>query len=471
VREDSSPVPLTAGQVAEAAGGRLREGRPEARIGGFSTDSRRIAPGQLFIALGGDRFDGARFATASLEAGACGVLVPPGTVVGTGRGEAVVIEADDTLLALQRLARFVRRASGARVVAITGSAGKTSTKEAAATFLAARYRVYRNAGNLNNHIGLPLSLLDLAERPEVAVVELGMNHAGEIRRLVELAEPEVRVWTNLGDAHLGHFASVDALAAAKAELLEGAGPDTRFIANFDDPRVMAHAAGFAGSTTTFGLGAGANVRAVEVSARGLAGTSARLETPVGQARLLVPMPGRGPLMNVLAATAIALVFEVPLGAIVERAATLTSAPRRGEVVALGKGLTLVDDSYNSSPSALALALDALVAATPTGRRVAVLGEMRELGDLSVALHEESGRRVAASGVDVLVAVGGVPARALADAAVAAGMPAARVSRFETSEQAGPAVAALLRPGDVVLVKGSRGTRTDIVADRVKAEWA
>jgi UDP-N-acetylmuramoyl-tripeptide--D-alanyl-D-alanine ligase len=464
-----SPLRLTASQVAEASGGRLRHGPPDAVIGGFSTDSRRIAPGQLFIALRGDRFDGARFADASLEAGSCGVLVPAGTAIGTRPG-AIVIEADDTLLALQRLGQFVRRASDARVVAITGSAGKTSTKEAAATFLGTRYQVYRNPGNLNNHIGLPLSLLDLAAKPEVAVVELGMNHAGEIRRLVELAEPEVRVWTNVGDAHLGYFASVDALAEAKAEVLEGARPASQFIANFDDPRVMARAAAFPGSTTTFGLGAGADVRAVEVRARGLAGTSARLETPVGQARLQIPMPGRGPLMNVLAAAAVALVFEVPLGAIADCAAALVSPPRRGEVIALGKGLTLVDDSYNSSPAALASALDALATEAPSGRRVAVIGEMRELGEFSVALHEESGRRLAV-GVDLLVAIGGPLARALADAAIAAGMPGSRVTVLETSELAAPIVAALVRPGDVVLVKGSRDTRTDIVADRVKAEWA
>ena len=221
---------LTAAQVAEGAGGRLRQGPADLVVGGFTTDSRRIAAGQLFIALRGDRFDGAAFAEASLAAGACGVLVPPDTKV-EAPASAVVIEADDTLLALQQLGQFVRRKSGARVVAITGSAGKTSTKEATASFLSARYAVYRNAGNLNNHIGLPLSLLELTARPDIAVVELGMNHAGEISRLVELAEPDVRVWTNVGDAHIGHFASIDAIADAKAEILEGAGPATRLVAN------------------------------------------------------------------------------------------------------------------------------------------------------------------------------------------------------------------------------------------------
>ena len=465
-----SPVVLTAAIVADASGGRLLKGRPDQGIASVTTDSRRIAPGQLFIALRGERFDGATFATGSLKAGACGVLVPTGTAVDAPEG-AIVIEAPDTLLALQNLGRYVRRQSGAQVVAITGSAGKTSTKEATADFLSTGYDVYRNAGNLNNHIGLPLSLLELTMRPEIAVVELGMNHAGEIRRLIELCEPEVRVWTNVGDAHVGYFGSVEAIADAKAEVLERADRTTRLVANADDALVMAHADRFPGITTTFGITESADVRAVDVEDDGVRGTTARLETPVGAVPLRVPLAGRGPLLNVLAAAAVALAFDVPLDQIASRAATLTAAPRRGQVVELGRGVTLVDDSYNSSPAALSRALDALAATTPEGRRVAALGEMRELGDLSIALHEESGRRVVAAGVDRLIAVGGDSASALADAAIAAGLASEKVSYFTTSTDAADAISAFLTAGDVVLVKGSRGTRMDVVADRVKQEWA
>ena len=467
---DRVPLVLTAAQVAEAAGARLRQGPPALVVDGFTTDSRRVAAGQLFIALRGERFDGAEFAQASLDGGACGVLVPVATRVNAPAG-TVVMEAEDTLLALQQLGQFVRRASGARVVAITGSAGKTSTKEATASFLSARYAVYRNAGNLNNHIGLPLSLLELAARPDIAVVELGMNHAGEIRRLVELAEPEVRVWTNVGDAHIGHFDSIDAIADAKAEVLEGAGPTTRLVANFDDARVMSRIGAFPGITTTFGLNAGAHVRAVDVVNHGVSGTTARVETPVGSADVQVRLPGRGPLLNVLAATAVAIGFDVPLPAIVERATALTAAPRRGEVSKLASGVTLVDDSYNSSPAALERALEAIGAERGALRRVAIVGEMRELGAYSETLHAESGRRAASAGIDLLVAIGGPPARRLADAAIAAGLPGSHVSYYPTSEQAAASVGDLLRAGDVVLVKGSRGTRTDIVADRIKEAWA
>ncbi len=464
------PLVLTAAEVAEASGGRLRRGNASREIGSFTTDSRKVAPGQFFIALRGERFDGAAYAAASLDAGAIGVMVPTGTAVGD-QPSAVVIEVEDTLLGLQRLGHYVRRQSGADVVAITGSAGKTSTKEVTAAFLAARYAVYRNAGNLNNHIGLPLSLLELTARPDVAVVELGMNHAGEIRRLVEIAEPDVRVWTNVGDAHIGFFASADAIADAKAEVLDEAGPATRAVLNADDPRVMARLRGFPGRVITFGLGEDAEVRATRVEERGLAGTTAWLESPGGSAALTIPIPGRGPLMNVLAAAAVALEFDVPLDDIVARAASLAAAPRRGEVSRLGRGVTLVDDSYNSSPAALATALEALATERPEGRRVAVLGEMRELGDFTDALHRESGRRAAAAHVEILIAVGGSPARALADAAVEAGLNAGAVRYFETSDTAAPAVVDLLQAGDVVLVKGSRGTRTDIVADAIKAGWA
>jgi UDP-N-acetylmuramoyl-tripeptide--D-alanyl-D-alanine ligase len=463
-----APIVLTAAGVASVIGGRIAAGDEATAFEGFTTDSRRVGRGQLFIALRGDRFDGAAFVEASVAAGASGVLVPAGTARPAG---AVVIEVGDTLLALQALGQHMRRASGASVVAITGSAGKTSTKEATAEFLALRHVVYRNVGNLNNHIGLPLSLLELRSRPEVAVVELGMNHAGEIRRLVEIAEPDVRVWTNVGDAHVGHFASVEAIADAKAEVLERATGATGAVVNGDDPRVMARVGGFPGTVTTFGVSESADVRGVDVQDLGVSGTRARIVSAVGEADVRVPIPGRGPLLNVLAATAVALGYGVPLDAIAARAATLTAASRRGEVTRLAKGVVLVDDSYNSSPAALARALDALGSDRSAARRVAVVGEMRELGEFATALHEESGRRAVAAGIDAIVAVGGAPAEALAAAAIAAGLPPAAVQWYPSSDEAAGPVAAMLRAGDAVLVKGSRGTRTDVVADRVKAEWA
>ena len=473
MHDPRAPLVLTAGDIVAATGGRLLAGDPDCVVEGFSIDSRTLKPGDLFFAIRGDRFDGGAFVGDGLARGACGIVVASGldpAAYADRGGAPVVIEVADTTVALQELGRHVRRQSGARVTAITGSAGKTTTKETAAEFLAARYTVYRNRGNLNNHIGLPLSLLDLRARPDVAVVELGMNHRGEIRRLVSLAEPEIRVWTNVGDAHLGFFSGPDEIAEAKAEILEGAGPDTLLVANADDPRVMRHSAGFAGRTVTFGTSEEADVRAAHIEDLGTRGTRASLETAAGRAELSVPLLGRGNLLNVLAAAAVALAMDVPLDAIIERTAGLRPARHRGEVVALREGVTLVDDSYNSSPAALRRALDVLAADRGHSRRVAALGEMLELGRFAIELHEQCGRAAAAAGVAELVAVGGAPAEALAAAAGRAGL-GDRARRVATSEEAAPLVAGMLRPGDLVLVKGSRGIRTDVIVERIAAEWS
>jgi UDP-N-acetylmuramoyl-tripeptide--D-alanyl-D-alanine ligase len=465
---------LTAAIVAAAAGGTaLSEGGQV--FGRFSIDSRTLQPGEAFIALKGERFDGAAYAEAVLDRGASGVVIHRSAGLGASLADrwpsAAVVEVDDSLETLQRLARYVRRESGARVVAITGSAGKTTTKELAATLLAARYRVFRNAGNLNNHVGLPLSLLELVSRPDMAVVELGMNHHGEIRQLVAIAEPDVRVWTNVGDAHLGHFESADDLAKAKAEILEGPPPLSLVVANRDDARVMRHVEAFPGRVTTFGLSEQADVRAADVEDAGTLGTRARLETRAGAVDVEVPLVGLGNLLNVLAATAVALEYDVPLKAVAETVRSVKPARHRGEVVRLREGVTLVDDSYNSSPSALGRALDAIARDRGHRRRVAVLGEMLELGDFSMALHQQCGRTVAAAGVDVLVAVGGPPAAQLAAAARAAGLEKGSVHYVATSAEAADLVAQTVAAGDLVLVKGSRGIKTDVVAERVIAEWS
>jgi UDP-N-acetylmuramoyl-tripeptide--D-alanyl-D-alanine ligase len=460
-------VELTLGWVAKSIGGTLQSGDPELPVGDVLTDSRSLRSGDLFVALKGPRFDGHAFVEDVLERGAAGAIVETAT-----RGErGGVIVVADTLRALQDLAHAVRVAAGTRVIAITGSAGKTTTKETIAEMLATRYRVVKNKGNLNNHIGLPLSLMQLRTKPDVAVMELGMNHAGEISRLVEIAEPDVRVWTNVGDAHLGFFASPDAIADAKGEILQRATTATVLVCNADDPRVMARARAFVGRTITFGTADTADVRAVSIEDRGVEGMRARVTTPAGERDLETPLLGRGNLANVLAATAVALDSGIALDAIVGVAARLRPADRRGAVARLGGGVTLIDDSYNSSPTALRTALDVVARETRCERKIAVLGEMLELGDHSRARHEESGRAAAAAGLAKLFAIGGDPARALADAAIAAGMPRDAVAYYAQSSDAVAAVAAEVRRGDLVLVKGSRGTRTDLVADRLAAEFA
>jgi UDP-N-acetylmuramoyl-tripeptide--D-alanyl-D-alanine ligase len=468
------PLALTAAEAAAAARGRVVQGDPSAVIGRIAIDSRTVQAGEFFVAIKGERFDGHAFVGAAMARGIAGAIVHETVDAAersSGGGTPIVIRVDDTTRALQDIAHDVRKRVGAKVVAITGSAGKTTTKEVAAEFLGVRYRVFRNKGNLNNHIGLPLSLLELRSRPEIAVVELGMNHPGEIRTLVAIAEPDVRVWTNVGDAHLGFFESPDAIAAAKAEILEHARSADLLVANANDPRIVSRAQSFVGRVSTFGIDTKADVAATAVDERGLDGISAHLSTPAGDAELQTPLLGRGNLSNVLAATAVAINFDVPVSQIVERAAALRAATHRGELLRLPGGVTLIDDSYNSSPAALKQALATVAKAEGCARRVAVLGEMLELGAHAERLHEECGRAAAAAALDLLIAVGGPAARSLAQAAIAAGMNAANVLHVSTRDEAADLALTRVRPGDLVLVKGSRGIGTDLVVDRLKAEFA
>ena len=462
---------MTLGWIASAVSGELRGRNADVEVKDVATDSRTIETGDLFVALRGPRFDGHEFVGDVLTRGAAAAFVERRWADRNSNGKADrVIVVDDTLKALQDLAHRVRKAVTTQVIAITGSAGKTTTKETIAAFLSDRFRVVKNKGNLNNHIGLPLSLMQLRTEPDVAVMELGMNHAGEIRTLVAIAEPEVRVWTNVGDAHLGFFASPDAIADAKAEILEGSGRDTVLICNADDPRIASRVSTFPGRTLTFGTDAGAAVRAVDIDDRGLRGMRARVLTPAGETVIDTPLLGRGNLLNVLAATAVALHFGVPLAEVAASAPRLVPADRRGAVRQL-RGILVIDDSYNSSPAALRRALEVLAADKDATRKVAVLGEMLELGEHATRLHRECGRAAAAAAPSVLFAVGGAPARALADAAIEAGLRSDAVHYFETSDEAAGAVVSAVRAGDVVLVKGSRGIRTDIIVDRLGAEFA
>ena len=464
----SGSIALAAGTIAAAVHGRLVSGDDDRYVTGFSIDSRTLASGDLFFAIVARR-DGHDFAMAASKRRAAGLVVSRPVALGDDN-EAFVIEVADTTRALQGLAKFVRRESGAKVVAITGSAGKTTTKDTIAELIGARFRVVKNAGNLNNHLGLPLSLLELRHGADVAVMELGMNHAGEIRTLIDVATPEVRVWTNVGEAHIGHFGSADAIADAKAEIMAGASSATLLVANADDARVMARVSSFPGRTVTFGTAEAAHVRAADIEDLGLDGSRAVLITPQGRRDLKVPLLGRGHLMNVVCGAAVALELGIDLDTIVSRVAGLKPSLRRGAVLRLPQGVTVIDDSYNSSPSALLRSLE-VVARSWGARRIAVVGEMLELGGLSESLHRECGRAAASSRLSKLFTIGGDPARALGEAAIEAGLPQAAVTHFANSLDAAPVIAAQVTSGDVVLVKGSRGIRTDLVVERLTAVFS
>ena len=450
------PFALTSREMADAFGGVLGYGPEDRPLTTVSIDTRTIVPGDLYVAIRGPRFDGHAFVTEAIARGAAGVVVSdPAAVTVT---DLPVIVVENTLEGLQAAARVIRRRAASTVVAVTGSVGKTTTKEITATLLSRRFTTFRNRGNLNNHIGLPLSLFELHTAPQFAVVELGMSGVGEISRLVSIAEPQVRVWTNVGEAHLGFFVSVDDIALAKQEILDGAGSGDVFVANAADPRVISRAAGFPGQVVTFGVDVDADVTIHAIESRGLDGTAATLSLRGDVRAVETRLLGTGNLANIAAASAVALVSGLPADEIVAGIADLVPPSHRGEIVRAPGGWVIIDDTYNSSPTGLTSALQTL--ASVPGRHVAMLGEMLELGDFSARYHAACGKVAAQLGVSVIVAVGGSSARALADAASDGGSPV--VHHVADSAAAAALARSLVREGDAVLVKGSRGVGMEAV---------
>jgi len=440
-------VKATLAELARAIGATLPAAH-DALIEGWSVDSRTVRPGELFFALKGPRFDGHDFVGEALARGAVGAVVErslPGV-----QGPLLVVP--DTQRALEAAGSWARDRFQGRVIAVTGSAGKTTTKDAIAELLGTAMEVARSEGNLNNHVGVPLSLLRLPEQAGAAVLELAMNHAGEIRRLAALARPEIGVVTNVGHAHVGFFESLDQVALAKRELIESLPPHGVAVLNADDERVVAFAQVHPGLVLTFGFSERADVRAEDVSF-GAEGSRFR----VGNVWFECPLPGRHGVMNVLAALAVARLFGLPLERLRDAVRKLEAGGMRGRRL-MHRGVLILDDCYNSNPEALRAMLETL-AATPARRRIAVLGEMLELGRWAEALHREAGRRVVECGVDVLVGIRGA-ARYLVEEAVRAGMPPGAAFFFEDPVEAGRFLRGLLREGDAVLFKGSRGVQVE-----------
>lgn len=453
--------------LAAVAGGTVAG--PVALFSGVSIDSRSVADGDLFVALKGERHDGHDFLAQALEK-ASGALVsrpvPPGSVP----PGATLVRVPDTLAALRALSRYVRDALRPRVVGVTGSVGKTTTKELTAALAATRYRVAKTSGNLNNTIGLPLEVARMDEDAEVLVAEMGMSTPGEIRLLSELVRPDVGVVTAVAPVHLAGFASLDGIEAAKAEILSGMGRASVFVANADDPRSLSIAARHTGPVLRYGL---SGATGLDATASGLVaegtGTSFVLRLRGETARVSLPLPGRHNVSNFLAAAAAASALGVGAEDAARAAPRLLPARHRGQVRALAGGGLLYDDSYNSSPVALAAAFAAFETAAGARRKVAVVGEMLELGPLSRQLHAEAGREIGRR-ADLLVAVRG-DAEALAGGAVAAGAPPASVLFAADAEAAEAAVRERLSPGDALFVKGSRGVGLDRLVDALLPEAA
>jgi len=429
---------LTLAQIIETTGATVvPAGVPrETRISGWSIDSRTVKPGDLFFAIRGERHDGRGFVEAALAAGAA----------------AAVVEPPDTLGVLQELARFARRRWGGEVIGVTGSAGKTTTKDMIAAFLGVRGCVGKTIGNFNNHIGLPLSILRLPEEARIAVLEMGMNHAGEIRALARIAEPQIGVITNVGYAHVEAFSSIDGVATAKRELIEELPESGLAILNADDERVLAFREWHRGRTITYGFSHAAEVRAVEWQS-GPGGS----EFTVHGVRFRMALSGRHSALNVLAGLATAHARGISYQELVPAVAELRPGAMRGERF-VRNGITILNDSYNSNPEAARGMIDVLHE-EPARRRIAVLGEMLELGRMAEGLHRDLGSYVAHADVDVLVGVCGV-SRLMVEQARQAGMDDHAAFFFEDADSAGAFLLGFVRPGDAVLFKGSRGVHLE-----------
>jgi UDP-N-acetylmuramoyl-tripeptide--D-alanyl-D-alanine ligase len=426
---------------------------PPVPVTGWSVDTRTQNPGDLYFALRGPNHDGHDYVQAALEKHAAGVVIetnpwPPAP------GPRPLLLVPDALRALQHLAAEARQTWAGAVVAVTGSAGKTTAKDAIAHLLAVDLPVGKTIGNFNNHIGVPLSILRLPAECRAAVLEMGMNHAGELRVLADIAKPDIGVVTNVGYAHVEFFESIEGVAAAKRELIEALPPSGVAVLNADDPRVLAFRDAHPGKSVTFGFSELADVRAEGVELRSdgsrFRALGVRFETAIA---------GRHGVMNLLAAIAVASVFHIAPERLRDAVRSFTPGKMRGQRTE-HNGIVVWDDCYNSNPEAAESMIDVL-RETGAARRIAVLGEMLELGQAAPELHRRVGRYAARRGIDFLIGVRG-NARAMVEAAGEAGLSARFV---DDPVPAGECAHEIARPGDAILFKGSRGVRMELALER------
>jgi UDP-N-acetylmuramoyl-tripeptide--D-alanyl-D-alanine ligase len=433
---------------------------------GYSIDSRTIQPGDLFFAVHGERFDGHDFVEAALKAGAVAAVIASahsGRYSGAATRQRLLL-VDEPLAAMQRLASSVRRHWGKRVIGITGSAGKTTTKEAVARVLESQFNVHKSLGNLNNHYGLPLQLLKLQPEHEIAILEMGMSHAGEIAALCKMAAPDWAVMTNVGTAHAENFADGQAgIARAKYELVTSLPRNGTAILNCDDPYVQQFGRDFAGKTIYFGTGACADPRAESIIPMGASGTKFTVLAGVQRAEVEIRLLGEHNVRNALAGIAAGLASGIPLEACAAALREMVAPDKRGQTIEI-RGATLLNDCYNSNPQALEAMVDTLLT-LPALRTIVVAGEMLELGPDGPQLHHACGEYMGKRGVNIVVGVRGEAASIVAGAKEA-GAAAVFVA---TPEDAGEWLRENLQPGDAVLLKASRGVRLERALEVLRRE--
>jgi UDP-N-acetylmuramoyl-tripeptide--D-alanyl-D-alanine ligase len=458
---------LTASEVARDSRSVLVAGPRDRRFTGVSIDSRTAREGELFVAIRGPRNDGHDFLDAAISKGAGGVLVDEQFRLPSSWPEdRCLLRSADSHFALKNLAAGVRRRWGGSLVGITGSMGKTTTKEFCGQLLESTYRVFHSPGNLNNLFGLPLALLGVGQDHQVGIFEMGMSEKGEIAEMCRIAAPEVGVVTNIAPVHLESMGSVEAIAEAKNELVQSLPSDGCLVYNADDPLVCAMAERFGGEQISFGTAEGASVRARHIELTRLCATQFLLDVRGSTYPVAIPLGGLHYVMNTLAAVALSNRYGIDPGRLVHVLGELRPAAMRGGILRFRAGFTVIDDSYNSNPRALAGMIATLSGADGFSRRILIAGEMLELGPAAASLHRECGREAARAGIDVVVAIQGT-AGEIAAGAVEAGLRPEVVHFFDDVAAATDFVRELLTAGDLALIKGSRGVHLEKLVESLR----
>jgi UDP-N-acetylmuramoyl-tripeptide--D-alanyl-D-alanine ligase len=460
---------MTAMQVASSTGGFLVSGRRDTRISGVSIDTRTLIPGDLFFAIRGARDDGHRYVTPALSKGALGAVVDYTFEIPRDYpADAILLRVEDTHKALKAFASLVRRNWKGSLVAITGSMGKTTTKEFAAQVLQTEFSVYRSPGNYNNLFGLPLALFGLSPDDHIGIFEMGMSAPGEIAEMCRIASPGIGIITNIAPVHLAFFGSLHEIARAKGELADALPPEGMLIYNCDDPLVRDIGARYGGNKVSFGTSATADVRASDIEIEALQETRFQLSCGGTARRAAIPLAGTHFVMNVLPAVALGNHYRLGLDQMVESLRFLQQAPSRGQILRFRDGFTVIDDSYNSSPQALNSMLETFSRVSGYQRHIVIAGEMLELGSASERLHYECGAFAAKCRPDLLVAVQGA-ARELARGAIDAGLSDTQVHFFTEVHPAINFVTRSVREGDLLLIKGSRGVHLERMVQVLRSD--
>ncbi len=457
-------VELGLNPIAEKMGGIILQGSPSLTFNKFNIDSRLTEPGELFFALKAER-NGHDFIPHAIEKGAAGAVISQ--KISLPQKNIALIEVNDTLQALQRLAKEVLSEYKIKVVGITGSTGKTTSKEFAASLLSSHFHILKSEGNFNNELGLPLSLLKLNNSHQVAVLEMAMSAPGEIRALTRIAPPDVAVITNISPVHLQFFKSIEEIGLAKKEILEGTKRDGIAVLNGDDLHINKIASDWKERKILFGLSARCDVRAQDIEKLGFKGMLFELIYGETQKKIHFPFFYESFLYNFLAAVAIAYSLSVPVEDLLDPIKTLKPFPRRGVLISLKKDIKLFDDSYNSNPRALEAALKGLTD-LPSKRKVAILGDMLELGADEIQFHIQAGKQVVRWGWECLVTVGSL-SKHIAEGAMSSGMSKNQIFSFQDAETAAKEIWNLVSDGDFILVKGSRKIETEKIVDKMKSE--